>query len=148
MLPSKQCQCLSGWTQIVLDLGGWSFGRFLSPLLFPSGDQCWDSLACPCWESFSNHWVPLPCQAADQMWYLPCLPVYPPVHFHWLQRAQDSRSTEVFVAEDCAWLCTSRGSPSKPSTFCRRFIESVKMMACVISASHWEASHCKIKIYQ
>ena len=25
--------------------------------------------------------------------------------------AQDSRSTEVFVAENCAWLCASRGSP-------------------------------------
>ena len=33
-LPSKQCQCLSGWTQIVPDLGGWNVGRFLSPLLF------------------------------------------------------------------------------------------------------------------
>ena len=44
-LPSKQCQYLSGWTQIDLDLGGWNVGRFLSPLLFPSGDQCCDALA-------------------------------------------------------------------------------------------------------
>ena len=35
------------------------------------------------------------------MWYLQCLPVYLPVDSHWLRRAQDSRSTEVFVAEDC-----------------------------------------------
>ena len=46
-LPSKQCQYLSGWTQIVLGLAGWNVGRFLSPLLFPSGDQCRDILACP-----------------------------------------------------------------------------------------------------
>ena len=55
--------------------------------------------------------APLPCQAAVQMWYLLCLPVYLPVHSHWLRRAQDSRSTEFFVAEDCTWLCASRGSP-------------------------------------
>ena len=29
-LPSKQCQCLSGWTQIVPDLRVWNIGRFLS----------------------------------------------------------------------------------------------------------------------
>ena len=28
-----------GWTQIVLDLGGWNVGHFLSPLLFPSGPE-------------------------------------------------------------------------------------------------------------
>ena len=28
-LPSKQCQYLSGWTQIVFELGGWNVGRFL-----------------------------------------------------------------------------------------------------------------------
>ena len=66
-LPSKQCQCLSGWTQIVLDLGGWNVGRFLSPLLFPSGDECCDALACPCSGSSSSLWAPLSCQAADQM---------------------------------------------------------------------------------
>ena len=103
-------QYLSCWTQIVLDLGGWNVGRFCSPLLFPSGGQCCDALACPCSESSSSLWAPLPCQAADQMWYLLCLPVYLPVHSHWLRRAQDSRSTEVFVAEDCVWLCASRGS--------------------------------------
>ena len=31
--------------------------------------------------------------------------------FSLLQHTQDSRSTEVFGAEDCAWLCASRGSP-------------------------------------
>ena len=51
------------------------------------------------------------------MWYLQCLPVYLPVHSHWLRRAQDSRSTEVFVAEDCAWLCASRGSPFQTPPF-------------------------------
>ena len=39
-LPSKQCQYLSGWTQIVLDHGGWSVDRFLSPLLFPLSGEC------------------------------------------------------------------------------------------------------------
>ena len=116
-LPSKQCQYLPGWTQITVDLGGWNVGRFLSPLLFPSGGQCCDALACPCWESSSSLWAPLPCQAADQMWYLLCLPVYLPVHSHWLRRAQDSRSTDVFVAEDCAWLCASRGSPFQTPPF-------------------------------
>ena len=122
---------------IVLDLGGWNVGRFITPLLFPSGDQCCDALACPRWESSWSLGAPLPCQAADQMLYLLCLPVYLPVHSHWLRRAQDSRSTEVFVAEDCAWLCAI-----PDSTFCRRFIESVRMMAWVICASRWEASHC------
>ena len=98
-LPSKQCQYLSGWTQIAIDLGGWNVNLFLSPLLFPLGDQCCDALACPCCESSSSLGAPLPCQAADQMWYLQCLPVYLPVHSHWLRRAQDSRSTEVFAAQ-------------------------------------------------
>ena len=30
---------------------GWNVGRFLCPLLFPSGDQYCDALACPCSES-------------------------------------------------------------------------------------------------
>ena len=38
-------------------------------------------------------------------------------------------------------VCQS-GQPIPDSTFCRRFIESVRMMACVIRASRWEASHC------
>ena len=45
-MPSKQCQYLSGWTQITLTLGGWKAGCFLSPLLFPSGNQYCDVLAC------------------------------------------------------------------------------------------------------
>ena len=40
---------------------------FSSPLLFPSGDQCCDALACPCSESSSSLGAPLPCQAADQL---------------------------------------------------------------------------------
>ena len=49
--------------------------------------------------------------------------------------AQDSISTEVFVAEDCGWLWASRGQPIPDSTFCSRFIESMRMTACVICAS-------------
>ena len=40
--------------QIVLDLGGWNVGRFLSPLLFASDDQCCDAVVCPCSESSSS----------------------------------------------------------------------------------------------
>ena len=140
-LPSKQFQYLSGWAQIVLDLGGWIVGRFLSPLLFPSSDHCCDILAWPWSKSSSSLCAPLTFQAANQMWYLLCLPVYLPVHSRWLWHAQNSRSTEVFVAEDCMAVCQS-GQPIPDSTFCRRFIESVRIMACVICASRWEASHC------
>ena len=38
-------------------------------------------------------------------------------------------------------VCQS-GQPIPDSTFCRRFIESVRIMACVICESRWEASHC------
>ena len=34
------------------------------------------------------------------------------------------------------------GQPIPDSTFCRRFIESVRMMACVICESHWQVSYC------
>ena len=51
---------------ISLTSEGWNVGRFLSPLLFPSGHQCCDALACPCSESSSSFKAPLPCQAADQ----------------------------------------------------------------------------------
>ena len=34
------------------------------------------------------------------------------------------------------------GQPIPDSIFCSRFIESVRMMACVICASRWVASHC------
>ena len=47
--------------------------RFLSPLLFPSGDQCYDALDCPCSGSSSSLGAPLPCQAADQMCMSVCL---------------------------------------------------------------------------
>ena len=70
---------------------GRNVDRFLSPLFFPSGDQCCDALVCPCWESSSSLWAPLPCHAANQMWYLLCLPVYLPFYSHWLRRAQDVR---------------------------------------------------------
>ena len=103
--------------QILLNLGGWNVGRFLSQLLFPSVDQYSDALACPCWESSLSPRASLFCHAADQMWYLLCLPVYLPVHSLWLRLAQDSRSTAVFVAEDCAWLCASRGSPFQTPPF-------------------------------
>ena len=35
-------------------------------------------------------------------------------------------------------VCQS-GQPIPDSTFCRRFIESVRMMACVNHESRWEA---------
>ena len=44
-------------------------------------------------------WALLPCQGADQMWYLLYSPVYLPVHSHWLWHAQGSRSTEVFCSQ-------------------------------------------------
>ena len=37
-------------------------------------------------------------------------------------------------------VCQSE-QPSQDCTFCSRFIESVRIMACVICASRWEASH-------
>ena len=41
-------------TDHIPHLGGWNVGHFLSPLLFPSGDQCCDALAFPCSENSSN----------------------------------------------------------------------------------------------
>ena len=41
----------------------------------------------------------------------------------------------------CMAECQS-GQPIPYSTFCSRSIESVRMMACIICVSHWEASHC------
>ena len=41
----------------------------------------------------------------------------------------------------CMVVCQS-GQPIPNSTCCSRFIESVRMMACVVCASCWEASHC------
>ena len=38
--------------------------------------------------SSSSLGAPLPCQTADQMWYLLCLSVYLPVHSHWLRRTR------------------------------------------------------------
>ena len=96
---------------------GWNVSRFLSPLLLPSSGQFCNALACPCWESSLSLRVPLPCQAADQMWCLLCLPVYLPVHSHWLWCAQTSRSTEVFVAEESAWLWARQGSPFQTPPF-------------------------------
>ena len=36
---------------------------------------------------------------------------------------QNSRSTEVFAAKDCAWLCASRGSPFQTLPFAGDIIE-------------------------
>ena len=44
----RQRHCWFGWTRIFPDLGGWTVGSFLFTLLFPSSDQCCDSLTCPC----------------------------------------------------------------------------------------------------
>ena len=51
---------------IWLNTDWWNIGCFLSPLLFPAGDQCSDALACPCSESSSSFSVLLPCQSAEQ----------------------------------------------------------------------------------
>ena len=45
----------------------------------------------------------------------------------------------------CMAVCQS-GQPIPDSTFCRRFIESVRIMTCVIRASHWDASHCIARV--
>ena len=114
---------LPGWTQIIHNFGEWNVDCFLSTLHFPPGHQCCDALASPSWESSLNLGAPLPSQVSDQIWYLLCLPVYLAIHSHWLQHAQESRSTEVFVAEDYMAVCQS-GQPIPDSTICRRFIES------------------------
>ena len=41
----------------------------------------------------------------------------------------------------CMAVCQS-AQPIPDSSVCRTFIESVRMMACAICASRWEASHC------
>ena len=41
----------------------------------------------------------------------------------------------------CMAVCQP-GQPILDSTYCRRFIGSMRMMACVICASCWQASHC------
>ena len=116
-LSSKQFQCLSGWTQIVPAPWASNVGFFLSPLVFPFGDQCCDAMPCTSSESSSSLWAPLPCQATDQMWYLLCLPVNLPVHSHWLWHAHGSRSIEAFAAEDYAWLCARQDSPFQTPPF-------------------------------
>ena len=39
---------------ILIHFGAWSLGHFVSPLLFPSGDQCCSNLACWCSVSSSS----------------------------------------------------------------------------------------------
>ena len=88
---------------------------FATPLSFRRS-----MLWCSClsmFRSFSSLGAPLPCQAAEQMQYLLCLPVYLPIYSHWPWRTQDSRSTKVFVAKDWACLCASRGSPFQTPPF-------------------------------
>ena len=65
-LPSKRCQHLSGFAQIFPDLRGRNVGRFLSTLLFPSGDLCCGALACPRSDSSSSPSAPLPCPSCRQ----------------------------------------------------------------------------------
>ena len=67
--------------------------------------------------SFRSRWHRSARKAVDQLWYLLCFLVNLHVHSHWLWCAQDSRSTEVFLAEDCAWLCASHGSPFQTLPF-------------------------------
>ena len=92
----------------------WSteFQPFSLSILLSISDQCCDTLTCPCSESSSSlwaplpcqaadqmwrllclQWAPLPCQAADQMWRLLCLQVYLSIHSFWLWHAHGSRST-------------------------------------------------------
>ena len=63
-----------------------------------------------------------------------------------LRHGQAGRSTVVFAAEGCAWLCASQGIPSHipVSTFGSRFSKSLRMMARVIFVSLWEAIHCTV----
>ena len=42
------------WLNTIPNLGARNVGRFLFPLLFPSGDQCRDALVCPCSEGTSS----------------------------------------------------------------------------------------------
>ena len=53
----------------------------------------------------------------------------------------DSGMTSLSTQRLHMAVCQS-GLPSPDPTFCRRFIESVRMMACVVCVSLWEASHC------
>ena len=131
-LPSRQCQCLSGWTQIVSDLGGWNVGRFLCPLLFPSGDQYCDAPAVQ-FTNFPNHCdalavqftkFPNPpskhlCSAKLQTRcgvYCACQSICRFISTDSdMHRAVDSHR-ETFLAKDCAWLFdASRGSPFQDS---------------------------------
>ena len=74
----------------------------------------------------------------DFLWVL-CLPVYLPVHSHWLRCAQDRRSVEIFAAESCMAVCRS-GHPIPDFAFCRRFIESVRMKGSVLGMVLLEVS--------
>ena len=42
--------------------------------------------------------------------------------------------------------CVPVGAAHSRLHFCRRFIESVRMMTCVICASRWEAIHCIARV--
>ena len=96
------------WIQVIPGLSGWNVGRFLSPLLDPSGDRCSDALICSALSS-----------CRPDVMSVVFASFYLPVHSLWLQHDQDSSSTEVFAAKGCAWLCASQGSPSQTPRFAR-----------------------------
>ena len=95
-------------------------GRFLfSTSLSFRRSMLWCS-GLSCSESSSSLWVSLPCQAADQMWYLQffCLPVYRSVHSRCpgqlIHRSLCSRRL-------CMAVCNS-GQLIPDSTFCRSLL--------------------------
>ena len=66
---------------------GEGISYFLSPLLFLSANKSCDALVCQSSESSSRLSTLLLCQGVDQLWCLPCLPVYLPDLQHLRQRS-------------------------------------------------------------
>ena len=138
---------------------------FLSPLLFPSGDQCCDAVACPCSESSSSFLHSSFLQAVNAVMLWPVHVQKVPQDSEHLCPAKLQTSCDLccacqsicpFIPTDsgmpravdpqkslqpktCVAVCQS-GQPIPDSNFCSRFVESVRTMACVICAPCWEAS--------
>ena len=73
----------------------WNVGRFLSPLLFPSGHHCCGALTQSMFLKPLSTSAPPSCRPDVLSAVLASL------------SAQNSRWTEVFVAEDCLAVCQS-----------------------------------------
>ena len=129
---SKQYQSWSGWTQIVPDLGGQIVDHFLSPLLFPSDDQCCDALACSCPEKSPSFSPPLLCQSVDRLECLLCLPVCLPVRFFWLHHGQVIKSTFNFAAE---------------TVHCRMSIRTADFRLHIFQQAHWACENGGIIVF-